>query len=122
MQSHRKVKFLFYECLFGGQDKDVYSEEPASHPLLESKLIPLKHLCLANCNLVDDHLDQIFGKLIALESLDISYNRFTPDKLLKFVEKVIQSSTVQTSGFKAPLRSVSLAGHSLANCNSYLAG
>ena len=107
------------------------------HPiLLATGLTPLVHLTLSRCCLVDGHLNLIQQRLVTLQTLDISFNKFTSDELLDFLDKVVrlvapvahagrhkerQTTNAYIQGYnsdtKVKIRSINVAGNSLKDSN-----
>jgi len=68
-------------------------------------MITVKHISLVKQDLGDKVLDKLYDRCERLESLDISFNNFTPTGLAKFVRKLSDSDM--------NLKSLTLAGNPL---------
>mgnify|MGYP000146458989 CR=1 FL=1 len=83
------------------------SRDRIPHPMLTSAMITVKHLSLIGQSLDDSLLDKLFTRTSALESIDLSFNRFSPVGLVRFLKKIVENANIMQ------LRNICLAGNSL---------
>ena len=97
----------FNKCTF-----QTFVAKEGQHPLLYVGLTGIKHLSLTNQSLGDSVFDALWDKTVMLESIGISFNRFTPEASLKYLKKITDSVHDEDRGV-IKLKSISVAGNSL---------
>jgi hypothetical protein len=65
------------------------------------------HLQLPNVGLTDDLFEKIYARTLILDSLDLSFNRFTSEKLFNYIKRLTDQNKALN------LRSLVLTGNKL---------
>jgi hypothetical protein len=101
-KSYMCPKFLlqFNNCTWQNTSLD-------NHPVFNTSLHSVLHLQLPNVGLTDDLFEKIYARTLILDSLDLSFNRFTSEKLFNYIKRLTDQNKALN------LRSLVLTGNKL---------